>query len=86
MDGHFIPAGIEGRISAKDVDFVAIAVNRTIRVVAPTFNLPSGERYFQAIVPESSFVNGSNQIRAFAVVQRVEKKLSCGRPCTTREP
>ena len=69
LDGHFVPAGIEGWTSAKEVDFVAISVNRSIRAVAPTFNSPSGERHFQAIVPESSFVNGSNQIRAFAVVQ-----------------
>ena len=69
LDGHFVPAGIEGWISAKHVDFVAIAVNEYIRAVAPTFKVPSGERHFQAIVPESSFVNGSNQIRAFAVLQ-----------------
>ena len=66
-DGHFIPAAIEGGTSATDVDFVAVAVNGHIRAVAPTFNVPSGERRFQAIVPESSFVNGSNQIRIFAV-------------------
>ena len=69
LDSHFVPAGIEGWVSAKDVDFVAVAVNGSIRAVAPTFNSPSGERHFQAIVPESSFVNGSNQIRVFAVVQ-----------------
>ena len=86
LDGHFIPAGIEGWISAKGVDFVAIAVNGTIRAVAPAFNLPSGERHFQAIVPESSFVNGSNQIRAFAVVQTDGGEVLLRSPRTTIAP
>lgn len=76
LDASFIPAAIEGWISAKNViEFVAIAVNGTLRVVTPTFDGPEGRRRFQAIVPEESFLSGSNQVQAFAVTERNGKAM-----------
>ena len=69
LDSDFIPAAIEGRVSAADAEYVAVAVNGTLRAVAPTFEGSSGRRRFQAIVPEHSFLDGANQIQVFAVAQ-----------------
>ena len=69
LDSDFIPAAIEGRVSGADTEFVAVAVNGTLRAVAPTFEGPSDRRRFQAIVPETSFLDGVNQIRVFAVAE-----------------
>lgn len=69
LDAAFIPAAIEGRVSATDAKYVAVAVNGTLRAFAPTFEGSSGWRRFQAIVPETSFLNGANRIRVFAVAQ-----------------
>ena len=74
LDADFIPAAIEGAVSAPDAEYVAIGINGTLRAVAPTFEGPDGQRRFQAIVPESSFVNGANRIRVF-VVARTEGKV-----------
>ena len=52
-----------------DAEYVAVAVNGTLRAVAPTYEGRSGRRRFQAIVPETSFLNGANQIRVFVVAQ-----------------
>ena len=67
LDPDFVPAAVEGRISAHDVRYVAVAVNGTIRAVAPTFDGRRGHRRFQAIVPESSVAEGTNLIQVFAV-------------------
>ena len=64
-----IPAAVEGRISTRDVEYVAVAVNGTVRAVAFTFDGPRGGRRFQAIVPESSLLEGKNRIQVFAVGQ-----------------
>ena len=69
LDADFIPAAIEGQVSASDAKFVAVAVNGTLRTIAPTFDGRSGRRRFQAIVPEISFLNGANRIRVFAVAK-----------------
>ena len=80
LSGHFVPAGIEGEISGETAAFVAVAVNGYIRAVAPIFRVPSGERHFQAIVPESSFVNGRNAIRALAVAQTKQDSIALAAP------
>ena len=69
LDSDFIPAAVEGWISAPDVEFVGVSVNGTLRTVAPTFDGLDGRRRFQALVPESAFRNGSNRVRTFAVAQ-----------------
>ncbi len=69
LDSDFIPAAVEGWISVRDVEFVAVSVNGTLRTVAPTFDGPDGRRSFQALVPESAFRNGFNRVRTFAVAQ-----------------
>ena len=69
LDPDFIPAAVEGRISTRDVEYVAVAVNGTVRAVASTFDGPRGGRRFQAIVPESSLLKGKNRIQVFAVGQ-----------------
>ncbi len=69
LNAPFIPAAIEGRVSAEGVgEYVAIAVNGTVQVVAPIFDDKGGQHRFQAIVPEKSFLNGLNRVQAFAVV------------------
>lgn len=73
LDSDFIPAAIEGWISVADAEYVAVAVNGTLRAVAPIYEGPSGRRRFQAIVPETSFLNGANRIRVFVVAQTNEE-------------
>ena len=72
LDSDFIPAAVEGWISVLDVEFVAISVNGILRSVAPTFDGLDRRRRFQAMVPESAFRNGSNQVRTYAVAQTEE--------------
>ena len=69
LDPDFIPAAVEGRISTRDMEYVAVAVNGTVRAVASTFDGPRGGRRFQAIVPESSLLEGKIRIQVFAVGQ-----------------
>ena len=69
LDPYFISAAVEGRISARDVEFVAVAVNGTVRAVASTFVGPAGRPHFQAIVPESSLLDGTNRIKVLGVRQ-----------------
>ena len=69
LDPEFIPAAVEGRVSTKYAEILAVAVNGTVRAVASTFNGPRGDRRFQAIVPETSLLEGTNRIQVFAVGQ-----------------
>ena len=73
VDPDFVPAAVEGRVSARDVHYVAVAVNGTLRALASTFDGPRGHRRFQAIVPESSLLDGTNRIQVFAVDQSKEE-------------
>ena len=67
LDPDFIPAAVEGMVSSKYAEILAVAVNGTVRAVASTFDGPRGDRRFQAIVPESSLVEETNRIQVFAV-------------------
>lgn len=69
LDSDFIPAAVEGRVSTKYAEILAVAVNGTVRAVAATFEGRRGERRFQAIVPESSLQDRTNRIQVFAVGQ-----------------
>ena len=69
LDPDFIPAAVEGRVSTKYAEILAVAVNGTVRAVASTFDGPRGDRRFQAIVPESSLLEETNRIQVFAVGQ-----------------
>lgn len=69
LDSDFIPAAVEGRVSTKYAEILAVAVNGTVRAVAAAFEGRRGERRFQAIVPESSLLEGTNRIQVFAVGQ-----------------
>lgn len=80
LGADFVPAAIEGWISDPAIKFVAIAVNGTLRAVAPTFEGPSGRRRFQAIVPVTSFLNGANRIQVFAVAQTNEEVVLLAPP------
>ena len=73
LDSDFIPAAVEGWVSAADAKLVAVALNGTVRAVAFAFEGPDGRRRFQAIVPESSFLHGANQVRTFVVAQTKER-------------
>ena len=54
-----------GRIVGKR--HVAVAVNGIVRAVTETFQSPTGDTAFSAMVPESAFVAGSNRIQAFLI-------------------
>ena len=69
LDPDFIPAAVEGMVSSKYAEVLAVAVNGTVRAVTSTFDGPRGDRRFQAIVPESSLVEEPNRIQVFAVGQ-----------------
>ena len=73
LDADFIPAAIEGWVSATDAEYVAVGINGTLRAVAPAFEGSDGRRRFQAIVPETSFRSGTNRIRVFVVARKKEK-------------
>ncbi len=69
LDPDFIPAAVEGRVSSKYTEVLAVAVNGTVRAVASSFVGPGGDRRFQVIVPESSLLKETNRIQVFAVGQ-----------------
>ena len=69
LDPDFIPAAVEGRVSSKYAEILAVAVNGTVRAVTSTFDGPRGDRRFQAIVPESSLLEETIRIQMFAVGQ-----------------
>ena len=69
LDPDFIPAAVEGMVSSKYAEILAVAVNGTVQAVASTFDGPRGDRRFQAIVPESSLAEEPNRIQVFAVGQ-----------------
>ena len=73
LDADFIPAAVEGAVSATNARYVAVGINGTLRAVAPTFEGPDGRLRFQAIVPETYFFNGANRIQVFAVAETTGK-------------
>lgn len=69
LDPDFIPAAVEGRVSTKYAEVLAVAVNGTLRAVTFAFEGPRGDRRFQAIIPESSLLDETSHIQVFAVGQ-----------------
>ncbi len=73
LGGRFIPAHITGRVSghrppdgAPPIE-LAVAVNGRIRATTHTFIDRIGELRFAAMVPESSFRTGRNQVEVYLV-------------------
>lgn len=69
LDPDFVPAAVEGRVSTKYAEVLAVSVNGSVRAITFSFEGPRGDRRFQAIVPESSLLDETNRIRVFAVGQ-----------------
>jgi hypothetical protein len=70
-DDTFIPALITGQLfinrGKSGLLNLFVSVNGTIRAVTQTFDHRGGEARFSAIVPESSFKKGKNEIEVFIV-------------------
>ena len=80
-DAPFVPAQITGVILKADTDVplnLALAVNGTIRATTRTYPLEGGIHEWSAIVPETSFRAGKNDIEIF-IVSLVTGKLSLAR-------
>ena len=69
LDPDFVPAAVEGRVSTKYAEVLAVAVNGSVQAIAFAFEGPRGGRRFQAIIPESSLLDETNHIQVFAVGQ-----------------
>ena len=71
LDGPFIPAHIVGRINtgrgAAEHLFLAVTVNGRIETVTRTYQGPEGAWSFTAMVPETVFKAGSNQVEVFVI-------------------
>lgn len=68
LDSGFLPAHVNGSIQwtgKSNVD-IAIALNGEIVAVTTSYDFP-GDRRFSAIVPESAFRNGENDIQVFGI-------------------
>ncbi len=80
-DSTYVPSMVKGKLAADGKTMpdnpLAISVNGKIRAVVNT-DLRGGERYFSAVVPESSFVKGRNDL-SFYAVSRVEGSLQLSR-------
>lgn len=69
LDHDFVPAAVEGRVSTKYAEVLAVAVNGSVRAITFAFEGPRGGRRFQAILPESSLLDETNRVQVFAVGQ-----------------
>ncbi len=71
LDGPFLPAHIEGRIIPRqrslDRLHLAVAVNGRIEAVTQTYQDPESAWSFIAMVPETVFKAGSNQVEVFVI-------------------
>jgi hypothetical protein len=61
-----VPAFVTGSISRENVD-IAVVVNGRIAAVVPPYPDESGDVRFSALLPESFFREGPNDVRAFAL-------------------
>jgi len=81
-EGAFVPAQITGRIFNKvdtgDPLNLAVAVNGTIRAMTRTYPQEEDIHEWSAIVPETSFMAGKNDIEIFIV------SLVTGKLCLSR--
>jgi Sulfatase len=68
----YVPAHVIGRVSDGDDEFqdIAVAVNGTIVAVSRTFKLANDndDEIFAAIVPESAFEEGRNEVEVLEVL------------------
>ena len=75
-ESQFIPAQITGVIMPGNLGEekwdLAIAVNGTIQAVTRSYSSDSGVQEFSAIVPESSFREGKNNVELFVVSKNGE--------------
>lgn len=81
LNAPFIPAHITGQLDmGKDVGVqkIAVSVNGVVSAVTQTFHDPTGEIVFSAVVPESSFRSGRNQIDVF-IIGETEKGIALSR-------
>jgi hypothetical protein len=71
LEDPFIPAQIIGCLfqdeNIPQSHNLAIAINGTIRAVTQTFRDKEGETKFSAVVPESSFRKGRNEVEIFVI-------------------
>ena len=78
LDSTFLLSRISGRVLGGQVSrtgrTLAVGVNGTVRAVTRTSQL-DGETIFSAIVPETAFRDGSNQIRIYET-RRTESGLA----------
>ncbi|MEE9607450.1 MAG: sulfatase-like hydrolase/transferase [Myxococcota bacterium] len=74
LEGSFVPAHVTGELEAdrigRDRLELAVAVNGEIRAVTRTFDHREGRARFTAMVPESAFRAGRNDVEVFAIRQR----------------
>mgnify|MGYP001169170953 CR=1 FL=1 len=70
-DVPFIPVNIEGRLSLNPPPSpgaqVAVAINGRVRASSQTSPLLAGGKIFSAMVPETAFQPGQNQVETFLV-------------------
>jgi hypothetical protein len=85
--GELFPCFFEGRVRTPMADqptILAVAVNGTIRAVTRTYLLDGFRDRWAALVPESSFQPGKNDVQFFVVTgDAPDWQLS---PCTSRGP
>ena len=78
LDSTFLLSRISGRVLGGQVSrtgrTLAVGVNGTVRAVTRTSQL-GGETIFSAIVPETAFRDGSNQVRIYET-RRTESGLA----------
>ncbi|MEE2822444.1 MAG: sulfatase-like hydrolase/transferase [Acidobacteriota bacterium] len=72
VDSSFVPAQITGRIvsnsdSKHSLD-LAISVNNTIRAITRSSSQFAADEEFSAVVPESAFRSGENDVEVFVVI------------------
>ena len=77
-DASFVPCRISGFVKGDNLRGsplnLAVGVNGTIRAVTRSFHFDKGVHKFSAVVPESSFKKGRNEIQVF-VISELEGKI-----------
>jgi Sulfatase len=91
FNASLIPAQIRGRVVRTRQDLfeplhLAIAVNGTIRAVTETY-LSGGDEKFSALLPDSAFQPGANEVNALVITQSKEQTahLEIPRPGDRKE-
>jgi hypothetical protein len=72
-EAHFVPAFVAGSLEARDLPAgpleLVVAVNGVVRALARSFAHEEGTARFEALVPETSFRAGPNQVEVRVVAQ-----------------